>query len=88
MVEVSFKKKISWRVRKISNTYLLMNGVEAYEINEVGVSVWDQIDGEKTVSEIIQLLKGEYDTNTEILTRDIVRFMTEMENNDIVIRTI
>lgn len=58
--------------RKTGNEYVLvpvtnniadMNSV--FTLNDTGAFIWEQIDGKKTLSEIIAAVTKEYDINSE-----------------------
>jgi hypothetical protein len=71
--------------RKTGNEYVLvpvanniadMNSV--YTLNETGAFIWELIDGEKNVGDLIELLITEYDINKETATKDVFSFIDEM----------
>ncbi|MCW3785913.1 PqqD family protein [Plebeiibacterium sediminum] len=44
-------------------------------LNEVGTFLYDQVNGEKSVSDILSLLLEEYDVSNEIAKKDIEQFI-------------
>jgi hypothetical protein len=71
--------------RKTGNEYVLvpvtnniadMNSV--YTLNDTGAFIWEQIDGKKTVGEIIDALTSEYDIDKETAIKDVLEFVSEM----------
>ncbi len=71
--------------RKTGNEYVLvpitnniadMNSV--YTLNETGAFIWDQIDGKKTIEEIISALTGEYDIDPANAETDVFAFIDNM----------
>jgi len=71
--------------RKTGNEYVLvpvanniadMNSV--YTLNETGAFIWEQIDGKRTVSEIIELLTEEYEIDNETASKDVLDFVKNM----------
>jgi methyltransferase-like protein len=71
--------------RKTGNEYVLvpitnniadMNSV--YTLNETGAYIWDQIDGEKSVEEIITALTEEYDIDYQNAEADVFSFINTM----------
>jgi hypothetical protein len=71
--------------RKTGNEYVLvpitnniadMNSV--YTLNETGAFIWDQMDGEKTLEEIISALTVEYDIDSANAETDIFSFIDNM----------
>jgi hypothetical protein len=71
--------------RKTGNEYVLvpianniadMNSV--YTLNETGAFLWEQIDGKKSVKDLIDALISEYDIDKETATADVISFIEEM----------
>jgi hypothetical protein len=72
--------------RKTGNEYVLVpvtNNIadmdSVYTLNETGAFIWEQIDGKRTVKEIIELLIGEYETDLESATEDVFEFIGNMQ---------
>jgi hypothetical protein len=71
--------------RKTGNEYVLvpitnniadMNSV--YTLNETGAFIWDQIDGKRTIEEIIASLTNEYDIDPASAEKDVFAFIDNM----------
>ena len=71
--------------RKTGNEYVLvpvanniadMNSV--YTLNETGAFIWEQINGKKSVLEIIAALTEEYEIDEETAQKDVLDFVKNM----------
>ena len=71
--------------RKTGNEYVLvpitnniadMNSV--YTLNETGAFIWEQIDGKRSIEEIINALTEEYDIDFENAEADVFSFTENM----------
>jgi hypothetical protein len=71
--------------RKTGSEYVLvpvtdniadMNSV--YTLNETGAFLWDLIDGENSIEDMIEALIREYDIGEETATNDVFEFINEM----------
>lgn len=71
--------------RKTGNEYVLvpitnniadMNSV--YTLNETGAFIWEQINGKRSVEEIISALITEYDIDEKTASEDIFSFIENM----------
>ena len=71
--------------RKTGNEYVLvpitnniadMNSV--YTLNETGAFIWEQIDGKRSVEEIITELTNEYDIDQQKAETDVFDFIENM----------
>jgi hypothetical protein len=59
---------------------------EVQILNPVGTRVWSLIDGERTVSQIIEALTGEYDVDEGHLERDVREFVDSLDQRDMLIQ--
>ncbi len=71
--------------RKTGNEYVLvpitnniadMNSV--YTLNETGAFIWEHIDGEKSIEDIIYALTDEYDIDFTNAENDVLSFVENM----------
>lgn len=53
-----------------------MNSV--YTLNETGAFIWEQIDGKKSVEDIITMLTEEYDIDKQKAESDVFTFIDDM----------
>ena len=76
---------VSIVTRKTGNEYILvpitnniadMNSV--YTLNETGAFIWDQIDGKRSVGEIISALTDEYEIDSANAEEDVFTFIDNM----------
>jgi methyltransferase-like protein len=80
-----FSQSPSVVTRKTGNEYVLvpianniadMNSV--YTLNETGAFLWEQLDGKKSVKDLIDTLISEYDVDYETAGADVFSFIEEM----------
>jgi methyltransferase-like protein len=71
--------------RKTGNEYVLvpitnniadMNSV--YTLNETGAFIWEQIDGKRSVEDIINAVADEYDIDKQTAESDVFTFIENM----------
>jgi len=60
----------------VSNNIADMNSV--YTLNETGAFIWEQINGEKSVEEIINELTREFEIDYETASDDVLSFIDNM----------
>jgi len=77
--------------RKIEDEYILVPMLSTsdeveniYNLNQVGADIWERIDGEKTIGEVIEELKREYEGNPEEIERDVFQFVGEIHSAGII----
>lgn len=73
--------------RKTGSEYILvpitdniadMNSV--YTLNETGAFLWENIDGKKTLDDLIRLLVSEYDITRDQAEKDVICFIEDLGN--------
>ena len=82
-----FQKKSNLVARRIGEEYILVpviNNIaemnKVYTLNEVGAFIWDQIDGVKTVREIIVSLTSSFEVEPDKALEDLTDFIKSSEN--------
>ena len=55
-----------------------------YNLNETGSRIWEWLDGEPTVGEIVAHMQREFKVSEEQSTRDVVAFLEELAANGMI----
>jgi hypothetical protein len=50
-----------------------------FTLNEIGARIWDLLDGERSVGDVVAVIVGEYAVDPEVATRDVSEFLDELE---------
>jgi len=58
----------------------------AFKLNQVGAEVWQQLDGERAVADIIAGLEQRYRIGIEQLTRDVGALLEDLQKQGLVTR--
>ena len=79
------KKSENIVFRKIENEYILVPIVASaadvesiFNLNETGAAVWERIDGAKNLSDIIEEIKAEYESEGTQIENDVMTFVNGM----------
>ena len=51
-----------------------------YTLNEVGTLIWQLIDGQRNIDQIVQALRETYNVESEEVTKDAVDFLSSLED--------
>ncbi len=51
-----------------------------YVLNEVGARIWELIDGEKNIAEMVSAVCSEYEITPEEAEKDIIAFLKRLES--------
>lgn len=60
----------------VSNNIADMNSV--FTLNETGAYIWEQIDGKRTVADIIESLVSEYEISDNEAEKDVFEFVENL----------
>ena len=74
------RRRSDVRYRRIEGEAVVLrqSTAEVLVLNEVGASVLDLADGERSVGDWIDTLAGEYAADRETLARDVLAFAAEL----------
>jgi hypothetical protein len=82
-----YKKKEKLVVKKVKDEYIIVPIVgnlvsmdAVYTLNEVGAFIWEQIDGKKSLIEIIEKITFEFHVDAETAKTDLIEFIKQAEN--------
>jgi hypothetical protein len=59
-----------------------------YTLNAVANDIWNLLDGQRTVAQIVAQLEEEYEIDSETLTNDVSRTLDELSGEGLVRRVI
>ena len=73
--------------RKTGSEYILVPVIDNiadmdnfYTLNETGAFIWELMDGERNVKEIIRALVAEYDIDDKTAKADVISFIAELKD--------
>ena len=79
------KKSENVVFRKIEDEYILVPIVASaadvesiFNLNETGAAVWERLDGTKKLSDIIEDIKAEYESEDSRIEDDVMTFVSGM----------
>ena len=86
-MDTIFKKSENIVFRKIQDEYILVPVVASaaevesiFSLNETGAAVWERIDGVKKLSDIIEDIKTEYESEGRKIEDEVMAFVSDMIN--------
>jgi hypothetical protein len=72
------QKAFNVRFQMIRGRNLLVQHHNAYEIDDVGVSIWELCDGHHTAEQIVEALTREYDVDYDAALADCRDFIQDL----------
>ena len=58
---------------------------ELFTLNETGKAIWDQLDGKKTLREVVKVLSAEYVDPTGGIETDIIGLVEELQRRRMIV---
>lgn len=76
--------RASWR--RIDDSIVVLDDVEGELIrfNDVGDRIWEELDGRRSVSDLVKLLGAEFDAPAGVLEKDIAGFLRRLAEMELV----
>ena len=74
----------AYRIYDGQATIVLPGRAVVQVLNPVGSLVWDKIDGEQTLEQILELVLGEYDVGRDQALSDLGGFVATLEEQGMV----
>ena len=84
-LEQRYRRNENFVYRKIENETILVpikNNVGdmscIYNLNEVGAFIWDHLDGEKTLNDILNMVADEFDVSDQDAEIDLQDYISDL----------
>jgi hypothetical protein len=74
----TLRRAFDVRTDTASGSVLLVRGMDAYELDPVGVAVWTLCDGEHTEEQIVDEVAATWGTERDVVGRDVRAFVGEL----------
>lgn len=78
------RQSIFVQCRVINNVKYIAVNREVFELDEVGELVWESINGEKSISDIIDKVSRAYDVDKSDIKQDIEDFINDLIQKNLV----
>ena len=76
--KVTRDENVAWRIIGDEAVLLSAEDSSVHSLDAVGTRIWELCDGEKTVSEIVDLVVSEFEVDRETAEKDVVEFIEEL----------
>lgn len=85
-LENSIIKNGQTAYRNIDTEGLIMNPLDntLHSLNEVACSVWEFINEERKISDIVTMVLENYEADSETVTRDVIEYITALQEQGLV----
>jgi hypothetical protein len=67
-------------VRNIGDGLVIMapSGDTTHSLEDIGAFIWNQLDGKRTLQDVLDAVLTDYDIDEETAREDLVNFITQM----------
>ena len=82
-----FKRHEGVLRQEVSGSVVLfhMDNGRYYSLNDVGTRAWELCDGSRTLSEIVDVLAGEYDQSEATIHEDVATLFSELSDEHLLL---
>ena len=70
-----------FRIFEGQATIVMPDGSFIHVLNEIGSRVWDLLNGQRSESDIVDIICEEFDTTREVAQKDVREFLAALEAN-------
>ena len=74
----TLRRAFDVRTDTAGGSVLLVRGMDAYELDPVGVAVWTLCDGQHTEDQIVDEVAARWSTERDVVSRDVRSFVGEL----------
>ncbi|MDD5504603.1 MAG: PqqD family protein [Candidatus Omnitrophica bacterium] len=78
------KRQLAWRAIDGELIIVHIPSNKVYRLNPMGLYIWDRIDGQKNLSDIIGLIGAEFDASPENIEKDVLEFTDNLLKHNII----
>jgi len=61
-----------------------MNSENYFGLDEVGTAIWQAMGKDKSLQEVLDILLQEYEVESNILEKDLIRFVNQLLDNQLI----
>jgi hypothetical protein len=79
-VELCPERSFDVRMTHDAGQVLLVKFLNAFELDEVGASIWNACDGRRTIDDIAALVAAEYDVDLTTARADVAEFVATLRS--------
>lgn len=87
MMTSLYKRNIVYRVRTINNKNILFGDNQCFELNELALIIWNNLNGKNTINDLVNKISEQYDADKEIIKRDVSDFIAEMIKSNVILES-
>jgi hypothetical protein len=84
---LKLSENIIWFINKDNLRLLNLKDRSYYEFNALATDIWLKLAGDRNLSEAIDEAAKDYDINPEIVKNDVLEFIQELKNEDILVES-
>jgi pyrroloquinoline quinone biosynthesis protein D len=74
-------RAVDVRFQDVNGQPMLVKGLNAFELNEIGTKIWRLCDGMTPVAAMVSELSASYDVDPGVLDADIKEYLAELNDN-------
>ncbi|MDU5018197.1 MAG: PqqD family protein [Corynebacterium sp.] len=81
---MTLKKNLFVKYRTLNESGFLIKNNQAYQIDEVGILIWENIDGINNEEDIINIVSAKFNKEKKDIESDVKEFIKELYKNKLI----
>lgn len=84
-----FSQNSKCPVREIGEGLVIMapSGDSTHSLEDIGAFIWNQLDGKRTLQDVLDALLKDYDVDKAVAKEDLTNFIIQMQNSGLILDT-
>lgn len=84
--DLRLRRREGLLTQRADDTWVVLDPEDGsyYALDEVSGRIWDLCDGTRTVAALVEAICAEYDAPAETITSDVLEFLSELVDGDLV----
>lgn len=73
-----------WQTIGEQTVILSTEGMMSYELSGVGYYIWENLNGDNSLEEILELICQEFEVSPEVAQKDLIDFVSCLEEQELI----
>jgi len=82
-----YRKDMFVKIQAIKGKIYIAKNTDVFELDEVGIFIWEKIDGKNSLEDIVFAVSKKYNQTIENIYSDVKDFINDLHNNNLVMET-
>ena len=76
---------VEWDIIENQSVLIDTREMELFRLNEVGSAVWDTLDGQKKIEDILRELENQFDAPSKQIRKEVLGFIKKLSDRELIV---